>query len=66
MFFCKGYRVFNRTCYKKEDDCDDEDDTDDVDGEDETELEMIGSELSEEEYDYETCSDNSPEESGER
>ena len=50
----------------EEDDCDDEDDTDHVDGEDETELEMIGSELSEEEYDYETCSDNSPEESGER
>ena len=48
----------------EEDDCDDEDDTDDVDGEDELELEMIGSELSEEEYDYETCSDNA-EESGE-
>jgi hypothetical protein len=48
-----------------DDDCDDEDDTDDVDGEDESELEMIGSELSEEDYEYETCSDNSPEESGE-
>ena len=36
----------------------DEDDTDDVDEEDELELEMIGSELSEEDYDYETCSDN--------
>jgi len=42
----------------EEDDCDDEDDTDDVDEEDELELEMIGSELSEEDYDYETCSDN--------
>jgi hypothetical protein len=48
-----------------DDDCDDEDDTDDVDGEDELELEMVGSELSEEDYEYETCSDNSPEESGE-
>ena len=47
-----------------EDDSDDEDDTDDVDGEDDLELEMIGSELSEEDYDYETCSDNA-EESGE-
>jgi len=47
-----------------DDDCDDEDDTDDVDGEDDLELEMIGSELSEEDYEYETCSDNA-EESGE-
>lgn len=47
----------------EEDDCHDEDDTDDVDGEED--LELIGSELSEEEYDYETCTDNSPEESGE-
>lgn len=46
-----------------EEDVADEDDTDDVDCEDELDLEMIGSELSEEEYDYETCSDNSPEES---
>ena len=46
-----------------EEDVADEDDTDDVDGEEE--LELIGSELSEEDYDYETCSDNSPEESGE-
>jgi hypothetical protein len=44
-----------------EDEFDDEDDTDDVDGEDDLELEMIGSELSEEEYDYETCSDNAEE-----
>jgi len=48
----------------EEDVCDDEDDTDDVDGEDDLDLEMIGSELSEEDYDYETCSDNA-EESGE-
>jgi hypothetical protein len=48
-----------------EEDVADEDDTDDVDGEDELDLEMIGSELSEEDYEYETCSDNSPEESGE-
>ena len=47
----------------EEDDCHDEDDTDEVDGEEE--LELIGSELSEEDYEYETCSDNSPEESGE-
>ena len=46
----------------EEDDCHDEDDTDEVDGEEE--LELIGSELSEEDYEYETCSDNSPEESG--
>jgi hypothetical protein len=46
-----------------EEDVADEDDTDDVDGEEE--LELIGSELSEEDYEYETCSDNSPEESGE-
>jgi hypothetical protein len=44
-----------------EEDLADEDDTDDADGEDELELEMIGSELSEEEYDYETCSDNAEE-----
>jgi hypothetical protein len=47
----------------EEEDCDDEDDSDEVDGEEE--LELIGSELSEEEYEYETCSDNSTEESGE-
>jgi len=47
----------------EEDDCHDEDDTDEVDGEEG--LELIGSELSEEDYEYETCSDNSPEESGE-
>jgi len=39
----------------EEDEYDDEDDTDEVDGDDELELEMIGSELSEEDYDYETC-----------
>ena len=48
---------------EQEDDLADEDDSDDVDGEDELELEMIGSELSEEEYDYETCSDDAEESS---
>ena len=46
----------------EEDDCHDEDDSD---GDGDDDLELIGSELSEEEYDYETCTDNSPEESGE-
>jgi len=32
--------------------------TEDVDGEEEMESEIIGSELSEDEYDYETCSEN--------
>jgi hypothetical protein len=47
-----------------DEDCDDDDDDHDenacdIDDEDEINLEDIGSELSEDEYDYETCSDNS-------
>jgi hypothetical protein len=39
-------------------DADDGDDTEDLDGEDDINLEMIGSELSEDEYDYETTTDD--------
>jgi len=42
----------------EDDDEDDEDDTEDLDGEGDINLEMIGSELSEDEYDYETTTDD--------
>jgi hypothetical protein len=40
----------------EDDDADEGEDTTEVDGEEDLELEMIGSELSEDDYDYETCS----------
>ena len=42
----------------EEDNFDEEDDTDDIDGDDDLELEIIGSELSQDEYEYETSSSN--------
>ena len=42
----------------EDDDADDDDDTDDIDGDDDLELEIIGSELSQDEYEYETSSSN--------
>jgi len=46
------------SCSGSEEEGDDQDDTEEIDCDDEEELEMIGSELSEDDYDYETCSED--------
>jgi hypothetical protein len=45
------------SCSGSEEEGDEHDDTEEIDCDDEEELEMIGSELSEDDYDYETCSE---------
>jgi len=55
----------DESCFVSEEAGDDEQDTEEIDCDDEEELEMIGSELSEDDYDYETCSDDNSEESEE-
>jgi hypothetical protein len=46
------------SCSDSEEEGDHQDDTEEIDCDDEEELEMIGSELSEDDYDYETCSED--------